>query len=219
MRRKAFSLLALATSLVVSLCFCPVSAQTVSGDDLAAVMISADAVPGFHVIGDTSPTPRRPTATNEQRTRVFVADGSTAEDYTLLSVIVTVPTPYAVCLPFFPGNIANGDVLGLNGDKPNFQEIGSLGVGDVDIFGSWSDLDSGANVWLTVGSEVFMRGQVTVYLKYRTHEASIDPGTIASYARAQDELLLAAAAAGTPIGVLASTPVPPQPATRPEICG
>jgi hypothetical protein len=219
MRRKQFLLLALVVSLAVSLRFCPVSAQTVTGDDLAAVMISADAVPGFHVIGDSSPTPRRPTAANEQRTRVFVADGSTVENYTLLSVLITVPTEYAVCLPFFPGNIASGDVLGLNGDNPNFQEIGSLGVGDVDIFGSWSDLDSGANVWLTVGTEVFIRGQVTVYLNYRTREASIDPATIAGYARAQDELLLAAAAAGTPIGVLASTPVPPQPAIRPEICG
>ena len=64
-----------------------------------------------------------------------------------------------------------------------------------------------------------MRGQVTVYLNYRTREDSIDPATIAGYARSEDALLLEAAAAGTPIGVLASTPVPPEPGTRPEICG
>lgn len=209
----------LAAGFVVATRLMPATAQTVTGDDIAPVMISELDVPGFHLIGESSPTPRRPDATNQQRTRIFFADNTSVADYTELIETVTVPTKYAVCLPFFPDNIAGGAVLGLNQDKPNFQVVGSLGVGDVDIFGTWSDLDAGANVWLTVGTEVFMRGQVTVYLDYRTHADHVDSAEMAQYARAQDDLLLRAAAAGTPIGAIAATPVPPASDPRPAICG
>lgn len=194
-------------------------AQTVTPDDIAAVMIDATAVPGYHIAGESSPGPRLG-ATNDQRTRIFIADDSATAGYSLLTLIITVPNENAICLPFFPGNISSGGVLdALNSDHANYEHLGLLGVGDVETAARWSDLDTGANLWTSVLSVVFMRGRVTVYMTLRTHRDFIDPSEMEPYVRAQDAKLIAAMATDSPVGIAAATPVPPPPADRPAICG
>ena len=193
--------------------------QAVTPDDIAAVMLSTEDLPGFHLAGDGSPAPRE-NAQLVQRTRVFLADDAGPSGYTLLIEIMTVPTENALCLPYLPGNIAGGAVLGtLNGFRPNFAPLDRFGVGDVDTAATWNDVDGGTNAVQAVAAEVFMRGQVTVYLTYRTTAATIDPGPLAGFAQAQDALLQRAAAAGSPTGLAAITPVPAPSAERPALCG
>lgn len=220
-RRTLLPLAILVTVLLANgrLASRPALAQAVTGDDIAGVMLDGLDLPGFHLLGDGSP-PARAEATNEQRTRVFMADGTGAGDYTLLTEIITVPNEGAICLPYLPDNVASGAVLSLNNaDMANFQRADPPAAGDVATAATWSDLDAGANTWINLYELVFMRGRVTVYLIYRTHDASADQARIGAYALRQDEKLRAAIDAGSPLGLQASIPVPPRLVERPEICG
>ncbi len=196
-----------------------VLAQTVTGDDIAAVMLDAQDLPGFRLVGDASP-PFRAGETNEQRTRAFIANDTGPSDYTLLTILITVPNENAICLPYLPGNVANGMVLGLlNSDKVNFQRGDPPTIGEVATAASWSELDAGANKWLNIYSLVFMRGQVATYILYRTHAETVDPAVIEDFARRQDEKLIAATTNGSIVGLQAAMPVPPPPAETPAVCG
>ncbi len=195
-------------------------AQDVTPDELGDVMLTAADLPGFVMAGDVSPQPR-PGSTSDERTRFFfdTAGGDGAAD--ILTEVLLAPNENDVCLPYRPQAIADGDVLSLlNGDRPNFQQLGALGVGDVDVAASWNDLDAGSNTWNTVFGEVFMRGRIRVYLTFvQQSGAPVDPQQVAGYARAQDAKLLAAAqAGGTGVGELAAESVPPPSNTPPAIC-
>lgn len=198
----------------------PVGAQAVTPDDLAAVMLGPADLPAFVLAGDVSPDPS-PGRTSDQRTRFFFDAAGDGGQVDILTEVLSAPNDNAVCLPYLPGRIANGDVLSLlNSDMANFQLLGPLGVGDVDVAAAWNDLDTGSNTWDAVFSEVFMRGRLSVYLTFRRHSgAPIDPQQIAAYARTQDARLLTAEAEGGAIGALAAAPVPPPPATTPDVCG
>lgn len=199
----------------------PALAQTVTPDELGEVMLSAADLPGFVMAGDVSPQ-AVPGRTSDQRTRFFFAASGNGDDTDILTEVLLAPNENDICLPYRPQAIANGDVLSqLNGDRPNFQLLGSLGVGDVDVAASWNDLDAGSNTWSAVFGEVFMRGRVRVYLTFVQHSgAPIDPQQVAGYAQTQDAKLLAAAeSADTGVGQLAAEPVPPPPDTPPALCG
>jgi len=188
----------------------------VTGDDLAAVMLGQTDLPGFTLTGDGSP-PASPADVREQRTRIFVTAG---EPETLLLLILSAPHPDAVCLPRVRAGVANGEVLGaLNGDKPNFQSLGSLGAGDVDAAAMWSDFDAGRGAWYTVSEDVFMRGELAVYVEAIAYDAPPDGDQLAGWAQLQDAKLLAAAAdPASTAGALARTPVPASPADDPAAC-
>jgi hypothetical protein len=190
-------------------------AQAVSGDDLAAVMLGADALPRFTLLGDASP-PAIPNSVREQHTRVFTADGGE----TLLTLILSAPHPDAVCLPRIRASIADGEVLAaLNGDRPNYQTWEALGVGDVDAAASWSDYDTGSGIWFAVNEEVFMRGELVVYLQTISYGTPPDAGTLAGWAALQDEKLLGAAAdPASAAGGLARTQPPALPDADPAVC-
>lgn len=191
-------------------------AQTVTGDDLAVVLLGQDDLPGFTLAGDTSP-PATPDEVREQRTRIFTDD---ADAGTLLSLILSAPHADAVCLPQILGSVANGDVLGaLNGDKPNYQSLGSLGAGDVDTAAIWNDFDAGRGAWYTVSEDVFMRGELVVYVEVVAYGTPPAADQLAGWARLQDAKLLAATAdPASAAGVLARTPVPASPADDPTAC-
>jgi hypothetical protein len=195
-------------------------AQVVTPDELGDVMLSPTDLPGFVMAGDVSPDPT-PGRTSDQRTRFFFDASGNGGETDILTEVLLAPTADDVCLPYRPQRIADGEVLSrLNSDAPNFQLLGPLGIGDVDVAASWHDLDAGSNTWDAVFGEVFMHGRLSVYLTFRQHSgAAIDPQQVAGYARAQDAKLTAAAAAGdTGVGQLAAEPVPPTPATPPAPC-
>lgn len=197
----------------------PAHAQTVTGDDLAAVMLGADDLPGFTLTGDASP-PDVPGSVREQHTRVFIAnDASDAGGQTLLTLILSSPHPDAVCLPQIRATIANGDVLAaLNGDRPDYQPWGTLGVGDVDWAASWSD-DGVQGARFSVSEDVFMRGELVVYLQTISDGAPPDADTLAGWARLEDEKLLGAAAdPASAAGALAATQPAASPADDPAAC-
>ncbi len=193
----------------------PALAQTVSGDDLAAVMPGADDLPGFALLGDASP-PAIPDSVREQHTRVFTADGGG----TLLTLILSAPHPDAVCLPQIRAAVADGEVLrALNGDRPGYQDLGALGAGDVDRAASWSDQNAGDGSWYTVFEDVFMRGELVAYVQATSFGTPPDAGTLAGWARLQDQKLLDAAA--DPVsaaGALARAQPPASPDDDPQVC-
>ncbi len=192
-----------------------VRAQAVSGDDLAAVMLGADDLPGFALLGDASP-PAIPDSVREQHTRVFTADGGE----TLLTLILSAPHADAVCLPRIRAAVADGEVLrALNGDRPGYQDSGAIGAGDVDWAASWSDQNAGDGSWYTVSEDVFMRGELVAYVQATSFGTPPDAGTLAGWARLQDEKLLDAAAdPASPAGVLVRTQPPASPDDDPQVC-
>jgi len=193
------------------------TAQSVTADDIGAAMIGDGDVPGFRLAGDATP-PSLATATRDQRTRLFVPTDSNAGTV-LLTVFLSVPRSTAVCLPYLPATVASGDVFGaLNADKPNFRITEPLGAGDIDATATWDDYDAGRSASYTVLSELFLRGSVSVYITYVTYTHTIDPALLAQIARIEDAKLMAAAAAGTPVGTIAATPIPPLPDSVPPAC-
>ncbi|HZQ36653.1 MAG TPA: hypothetical protein VFD32_12025 [Dehalococcoidia bacterium] len=183
----------------------PLRAQAVGGDDLAAVMLGADDLPSFTLAGDASP-PDVPDAVREQHTRVFIADGGE----TTLTLILSAPHPDAVCLPRIRATIANGEVLAaLNADRVGYQDWGALGVGEVDWAASWSDTTGDAHIGFTVSEDVFMRGELVVYLQAVSFGTPPAAATLAGWARLQDQRLLDAAAdPASAAGALARTEPP-----------
>lgn len=181
------------------------AAQAPISSDLAAVMLSASDVPGFRLLGEASP-PDADTPARIERTRFFVSDGAPEPAAPVLLLTLSAPRSNDACTTSFSDAIATGAVLSsLNGGKPAFELYPPLGIGDHDAAASWAELGSHGDGWSQYFGDVFMRGDVSVYLTYHGPAGSVDVEQMAAYAREQDSKLLAAVATpSSAVGRLAS---------------
>ncbi|MHB8576387.1 MAG: hypothetical protein ACYDCQ_13760 [Dehalococcoidia bacterium] len=199
----------------------PAVAQEISGADLAVGTLSADDLPGFTLAGEAAPDPVAG-ATREQFTRTLSMLSPADGKLVVLTIVLSAPLSTNPCLPLIPAAIAGGHVFSdLNDTNPNFALFGSVGAGDADSTATWAELDTGINQWTSLYAGAFIRGQLSVYVFYRTYGALPPFAQFADLMLAQDDKLKQAAIAAptSPLALMLTTPVPPPDTAAAECYG